>query len=98
MEALLLWHRSVHAGVDATCWKGSWHANELVRGPFHIPGIWRILLNAFGVGYVFAFSFFPTDENPDAAFMNWSCLITGTVMLGAVVYCYAVARKVYHQR
>ena len=80
--------------------KESWHANELVWGPFHVPGIWGILLNAFGVGYgiiVLVFSLFPTHVNPDAAGMNWSCLMKGTIMLGAVVYYYAISRKVYRR-
>lgn len=99
-EALLLWHRYTPGSIqDARrINKESWHANELVWGPFHVPGVWGILLNAFAVGYgtiVFAFSFFPTAVLPDAAHMNWSCLISGTIMVGAVVYYYAVARKVY---
>lgn len=76
----------------------SWYANELVWRPFHVPGVWGVLLNVFGVGYgivVFAFSFCPTAVYPDAVYMTWSCLITGTIMLGAVVYYCAVAKKVY---
>lgn len=99
-EALLLWHRCTPGSIQhaRNINEESWHANELVWGPFHVPGVWGILLNAFAVGYgiiVFAFSFFPTAVRPDAAHMNWSCLISGTIMVGAVVYYYAVARKVY---
>ncbi|KAL8820047.1 MAG: hypothetical protein Q9223_001653 [Gallowayella weberi] len=99
-EALLLYHRCTpdsirHRNQMA---RTTWHANELVWGPFHVPGVWGILLNALGVGYgviVFVFSLFPTVVHPDPAHMNWSCLMTGSIMLFAVVYYYAYARKVY---
>lgn len=98
-ESLLLWHRIRGTIRHPNQMAGSaWHANELVWGPFHVPGIWGILLNAFAVGYgiiVFIFSFFPQMVNPDAAHMNFSSLMTGTIMLGAFVYYYLYARKVY---
>ena len=98
-EGLLLWHRirgnirkpSEMAGTE-------WHANELVWGPFHLPGIWGILCNASAVGYgiiVFIFSFFPQTVHPTPAQMNFSCLMTGAVMIGAVIYYYVYANKVY---
>ena len=101
-EAMLLYHRCIPGNIQHAehMNKESWHANELVWGPFHVPGIWGILLNAFGVGYgiiVLVFSLFPTHVNPDAAGMNWSCLMKGTIMLGAVVYYYAISRKVYRR-
>ena len=98
-EALLLYHRLrgtiLHPSQMANT---TWHANELVWGPFHVPGLWGILLNAFGVGYgiiVFVFSFFPQTVSPDAAHMNFSYLMTGGIMLFAVVYYGLYARKVY---
>ncbi|KAL8701511.1 MAG: hypothetical protein Q9201_004869 [Fulgogasparrea decipioides] len=98
-EALLLWHRVRGTIRHPNQMAGStWHANELVWGPFHVPGIWGILLNAFGVGYgiiVFIFSFFPQTVNPDAAHMNYSSLLMGAIMLFAVVYYHVYARKVY---
>lgn len=98
-ETFLLWHRIRGNVRKPNQMSGeTWHANELVWGPFHVPGIWGILLNAFGVSYgiiVFIFSFFPQEVNPDAAHMNFSCLMTGTVMLFAVAYYYVYARKVY---
>ncbi|KAI4224026.1 MAG: hypothetical protein L6R36_004964 [Xanthoria steineri] len=62
-EALLLWHRCTPGPIQQArrINKESWHANELAWGPFHVPGVWGILLNAFAVGYgiiVSAFSFF----------------------------------------
>lgn len=98
-EALLLWHRIRGNVRQPDRMTGEvWHANELVWGPFHVPGIWGILLNAIGVGYgivVFIFSFFPTMVNPDPAHMNYSCLITSVIIIFAVVYYYLYARKVY---
>ncbi|KAL8937472.1 MAG: hypothetical protein Q9216_004400 [Gyalolechia sp. 2 TL-2023] len=98
-EAMLLWHR-VQGTIrhPSQMAEGTWQANELVWGPFHVPGIWGILLNTFAVGYgiiVFIFSFFPQTVNPDAAHMNFASLMTGAVMIFAVVYYYAYARKVY---
>lgn len=98
-EALLLWHRIRGSIKHPNQMAGTtWQANELVWGPFHVPGIWGILLNAFGVGYgviVFIFSFFPQTVDPDPAHMNFSCLMTGTIMIFAVIYYYVYARKVY---
>ncbi|KAL8837001.1 MAG: hypothetical protein Q9170_002690 [Blastenia crenularia] len=98
-EAMLLWHR-IRGTIRHPNQMADhvWHANELVWGPFHVPGIWGILLNAFAVGYgiiVFIFSFFPQIVNPDAAHMNFASLMTGTIMLFAVAYYFVYARKVY---
>ncbi|KAL8779351.1 MAG: hypothetical protein Q9194_001486 [Teloschistes cf. exilis] len=98
-EALLLYHRirgTIRSPSQMS--NSTWHANELVWGPFHVPGIWGILLNTFAVGYgiiVIIFSVFPQVVNPDPAHMNYSCLVTGAIMLFAVVYYFVYARKVY---
>lgn len=98
-ESMLLWHRIRGTIRHPTQMAGAtWNANELVWGPFHVPGVWGILLNAFAVGYgiiVFIFSFFPQSVTPEAAHMNYACLMTGTIMLGATIYYYLYARKVY---
>ncbi|KAL9598427.1 MAG: hypothetical protein Q9219_004517 [cf. Caloplaca sp. 3 TL-2023] len=98
-EAMLLYHRIRGNIRHRNQMAGTtWHANELVWGPFHVPGVWGILLNAFAVGYgiiVFVFSFFPQMVEPDAAHMNFASLMTGAVMIFAVIYYYAYARKVY---
>lgn len=41
------------------------------------------------------FRFFPTIVNPDAAHMDFACLMIGTIISFAVVYCYLYGRKVY---
>ena len=98
-EALLLYHRIRGTIRHPSQMAGTtWHANELVWGPFHVPGIGGILLNGFGVGYgiiVFVFSFFPTAVNPDAAHMNFAVLMTGAIVVFAIAYYYVYARKVY---
>ncbi|KAI4210815.1 MAG: hypothetical protein LQ349_009458, partial [Xanthoria aureola] len=79
-ELLLLWRRIRGDIRKPSEMSGhTWEANELVWGPFHIPGVLGIALNAFAVCYgtiVIIFCFFPTTVNPDAAHMNWACLIT----------------------
>ncbi|KAI4193766.1 MAG: hypothetical protein LQ350_008157 [Teloschistes chrysophthalmus] len=98
-EALLLYHRirgTIRSPSQMS--NSTWHANELVWGPFHVPGIWGILLNTFAVGYgiiVIIFSVFPQVVNPDPAHMNYSCLVTGAIMLSAIVYYFVYAKKVY---
>ncbi|KAL8658749.1 MAG: hypothetical protein Q9202_007450 [Teloschistes flavicans] len=98
-EALLLYHRirgTIRSPSQMS--NSTWHANELVWGPFHVPGIWGILLNTFAVGYgiiVIIFSVFPQVVNPTPAQMNYSCLVTGAILLFAVLYYFTYARKVY---
>ena len=44
---------------------------------------------------VLIFNFFRQMVNPDPTHMNFSFLITGTIMLFTVVYYYTYAREVY---
>ena len=98
-EALLLWRR-LRGDIRKPSEMGghTWHANELVWGPFHIPGIWGILLNTFAVCYgtiVIIFCFFPSTVDPTPATMNYACLITGVIIIFAVAYYLLYAKKVY---
>lgn len=98
-ELLLLWRR-LRGDIRLPSQMGgaTWHANELVWGPFHIPGVWGVLLNTFAVCYgfiVIVFCFFPATVRPDPAHMNWACLITAAVIGFAVGYYCLYARKVY---
>ncbi|KAL8752072.1 MAG: hypothetical protein Q9184_005860, partial [Pyrenodesmia sp. 2 TL-2023] len=98
-ELLLLWRR-IHGDIRKPSEMAgyTWQANELVWGPFHIPGVLGIALNAFAVCYgtiVIIFCFFPTTVNPDAAHMNWACLITAAVIFFAIAYYLIYAKKVY---
>lgn len=68
----------------------------LVWGPFHLPGVFGILVNVFAVCFgiiVFVFSFFPVSYYPDAESMNYSVLMTTAVVGFSVVYYVVWARK-----
>lgn len=71
---------------------------KLVWGPFHVPGIWGILINTYGVIYmviVVFFSFWPSQMSVTVKTMNFSVVGTvGTIIL-AIIYYVIRARKVY---
>ncbi|KAI4137766.1 MAG: hypothetical protein LQ341_004996 [Variospora aurantia] len=98
-EMLLLWRRIRGDIRKPNEMKGStWQANELVWGPFHVPGVWGVALNAFAVCYgtiVIVFCYFPATVSPDPATMNWACLIMAVVIFFAVAYYLMYANKVY---
>ncbi|KAF7591470.1 hypothetical protein BBP40_001516 [Aspergillus hancockii] len=70
----------------------------LVWGPFRVPGILGIAINAFAVAYIIIvifFSFWPTTPVVDYTTMNYSVVGTfGTVII-AIVYYVLQARHVY---
>ncbi|KAJ5086877.1 amino acid permease [Penicillium alfredii] len=71
---------------------------KLVWGPFHCPGIWGILANAYAIIYisiVVFFSWWPTKMNPTIEEMNWSVLGVWACILIGVVYYFVRARHVY---
>jgi len=71
---------------------------KLVWGPFHVPGILGILVNGYACIYmiiVIFFSFWPSHMNPTVEDMNYSVVGTVGVIILAVVYYFARARKVY---
>jgi len=71
---------------------------QLVWGPFHLPGIFGILVNLFAVCFgviIFVFSFFPVATPVEAVTMNFSVLMTGSVIMFAIFYYIVWARKVY---
>ncbi|KAL9129044.1 MAG: hypothetical protein Q9217_002414 [Psora testacea] len=98
-EVLLLWRRvtgQVKSFRDLSSHTGE--ANELIWGPFHLPGIFGIFVNAFAVVFgivIFFFSFWPVDTPVEAATMNFSCLMTGSVVLFAIFYYVTWAHKTY---
>jgi ABC-type antimicrobial peptide transport system permease subunit len=71
---------------------------KLQWGPFHIPGLWGILINSYGVIYmiiVVFFSFWPTQMSVDKTTMNFSVVGTiGTILLALIYYVFR-ARHVY---
>lgn len=71
---------------------------KLVWGPFHCPGTWGILVNAFAIIYniiVIFFSFWPSTVNPSVEEMNWSVLGIGGSSILAILYYFLRARHVY---
>ena len=98
-ESLLLWRRCTGAIRKASdVANDTGEANQLVWGPFRLPGIFGILVNAFAVAFgiiIFFFSFWPVTTPVTAEHMNFSVLMTGSVVLFAVLYYVVWARKVY---
>ena len=98
-EVLLLWRRCTGAiRLPKDVANDSNEPNQLIWGPFHLPGIFGILVNAFAVVFgiiIFFFSFWPTVTPVTAAKMNFSVLMTGSVLLFAIFYYIIWARKTY---
>ena len=71
---------------------------KLVWGPFHIPGIWGILINIYAVIYmiiVVFFSFWPVQMHPTVSTMNYAVVGTVGVIVLAIIYYVVRARHVY---
>ncbi|KAK4870531.1 hypothetical protein LT330_004879 [Penicillium expansum] len=99
--SLLLWRRCT-GGISSVRSSDSAIINtagaKLVWGPFHVPGIWGILINAWALIYMTIavfFSFWPPAWAVTVQTMNFSVVGTvGTIML-SLFYYYARASKVY---
>ena len=101
-EVLLLWRRCTGAIRSANSLSSTTsptaETNALVWGPFHLPGVFGIAVNVFAIVFgliIFFFSFFPVATPVDAAHMNFSVLMTGFVVLFALLYYVLYARKTY---
>ena len=73
-------------------------ANHLTWGPFHLPGIFGIAVNIFAVAFgliIFFFSFWPVATPVEPATMNYSIVMTGAVVVFALVYYVVYARRIY---
>ncbi|KAF7588880.1 hypothetical protein BBP40_005065 [Aspergillus hancockii] len=71
---------------------------QLVWGPFHVGGIWGILINAFSLIYMFIatfFSFWPPNNHADVQSMNYSVVGTGGTIILSLLYYFVRARRVY---
>ncbi|RAL04507.1 putative GABA permease [Aspergillus ibericus CBS 121593] len=71
---------------------------KLMWGPFRVPGIWGILINAYAVIYiviVIFFSYWPTELPVTVENMNYSVVGTMGVIILAVLYYAVRARHVY---
>ncbi|KAG0157463.1 hypothetical protein PDIDSM_4648 [Penicillium digitatum] len=98
---LLLWRRCT-GGIGFV--RGSHSAiintagAKLVWGPFHVPGIWGILMNAWALVYMTVavfFSFWPPAWAVTVQTMNFSVVGTLGTVIASFFYYYARASKVY---
>lgn len=100
VAALLLWRRlnkTIYLSADSNEPVNTIGA-KLVWGPFHVPGIWGVLVNIFAIVYaliVVFFSFWPSETPVVLETMNFSVVGTVSVILLSIVYYYARARHVY---
>lgn len=71
---------------------------RLVWGPFHLPGLPGILVNAFAIVYMAIavfFSFWPPMRAVTAETFNFSVAGTVAVVVFSFVYYFVRARRVY---
>lgn len=98
-ESLLLWRRltgAIHLRVDEDYHSGE--VNQLIWGPFHLPGIFGIIVNVFTIIFgliIFFFSFWPVTSSVKPDNMNFSSLMTGSVVIFAIFYYVFRARHTY---
>ena len=67
-------------------------------GPWHVPGVWGILNNAFACVYltiICFFSFWPSSIEVTAANMNYSVLVTGSVAVVSLLYYLIWGKRTY---
>ncbi|KAI9655721.1 MAG: hypothetical protein M1821_005156 [Bathelium mastoideum] len=105
---LLLWRRSSGAIKASNLSDGALsdadlnlpgREGHLVWGPWHVPGIIGIIINAFGCVYlvvIFFFAFWPPALPVTPADMNYACLVFGFVAMISAAYYIFQARKTYH--
>ncbi|KAF7920719.1 hypothetical protein BELL_0233g00180 [Botrytis elliptica] len=68
---------------------------QLAWGPWHVPGVFGIINNAFAILYltiILFFSFWPSALPVTAANMNYSSLVTGAVMIFSIIYYIVLGR------
>lgn len=71
---------------------------ELVWGPWHIPGKFGIINNIFAFAFmviIWFFSFWPPATPTTPENMNFSVLMTGTLTVFSIAYYLIWARKYY---
>ena len=71
---------------------------RLAWGPFHLPGVFGVIVNSTAIVYVIImlfFSFWPPSTPATPATMNYSVLVFGTVILFSILYYFLYAKKLY---
>lgn len=72
--------------------------NKLTFGPWYIPGIYGIAVNAFACVYLSILVFFcmwPSELPVTAENMNYTALVTAVVIASSIGYYYFWARRIY---
>lgn len=101
-NGLLLWRRCTGA-IKTPC-DSSLHSSNtedggrLTWGPWRVPRALGIAINAFGCLYmavILFFSFWPPETPTTAATMNFSSLVTGSVIIPCILYYFLRAQKFY---
>ncbi|KAJ5739194.1 hypothetical protein N7533_011978 [Penicillium manginii] len=102
MVSILLLYRRCNGDIsrfgDATSMQTNVPGARLTWGPFHVPGIFGILVNGFTVMYmviIIFFSFWPSKMHTTASTMNYSVVGTCGVVALAIAYYAVRARHVY---
>lgn len=100
--SLLLWRRCTGAiskhGSSCRYTTNLPQSSQLMWGPFHVPGIAGIALNAASCSFlviIIFFSFWPPVTPVTPATMNYSVLITGFVLIFSAVYYVFWAHRTY---
>ncbi|KAK6438143.1 hypothetical protein LTR95_005657 [Oleoguttula sp. CCFEE 5521] len=73
-------------------------STPLIWGPWHIPGIFGIINNAYACTYmifVIFWSVWPPETPVTASTMNYSVVVTGGVMILSAIWYYVRAKKIY---
>jgi hypothetical protein len=100
---LLLWRRLTGAikmptsGHDAG-FKNTPGSGRLIWGPWRMPAVVGVVVNAIACAFatiILAFSCFPPVAAVTALTMNYSSVVTGGVMILALVYYAIRGRKIY---
>lgn len=72
---------------------------QLMWGPFHLPGVFGIINNAYACLYmifVVFWSVWPPYADTTYVNMNYSVVVTGGVIIFSIVWYYIRGRKEYH--
>lgn len=96
--ALLLYHRTRGNIYERRQLRYSAMRNTLSWGPWRVPGILGILNNICACLYLIIvcfFSFWPASSSPTPINMNYSSLVTGTVVIFSTFYYLLRARRTY---
>lgn len=73
-------------------------SDHLVWGPWRIGGVLGTMNNIFAILYltfILFFSFWPPATPVKAESMNYSCLVTGSVVIFSLIYYFVRGRKHY---